>query len=190
MRLATKWPVSVDPKTHVEWNDADLTEKGLFDDWGKPGLQQKWTLLLMNVIFYNQGMTFTGCVAETYDRNEDRDCFAERPNAVVHSSAPIGFHRYNLVRLSISPGSFRTGYLTLGTDHMNAIFTKVVITEEGRSPKLFIGKSAGSCLCATSKDENLFEHQFDRGRNGPHWTSICQDVSSAIGVFAMHPVKL
>jgi hypothetical protein len=76
IELVTKWPELVDSKSYVEWDDSDLGISGLFDDWDKPGQQQKWTLLLKDATLCNETSTLQGCVVETFDRDHGRDRFS------------------------------------------------------------------------------------------------------------------
>jgi hypothetical protein len=107
----------------------------------EPGLQQLWTLLLVDVVFHNflikvkdkgdeeyeedkedeeddgecYEQSLQGCVVETYDRNQDRDCFAEHKKTA--SSAPDGTHRYRKIKVCTISSLYGISVITLGTRH-------------------------------------------------------------------------
>jgi len=75
--------------THQEWDDSDLGMADLFFAWNATnGLQQRWTLLLLNAILVNDdpAQTLEVRVVETYNRQRSHDCFAEN---VPRLSLPI-----------------------------------------------------------------------------------------------------
>ncbi|KAG0223078.1 hypothetical protein BGX31_008719 [Mortierella sp. GBA43] len=131
LRLVSDCPAQINPDTHVEWKESDLGILGLFDEWIKPGLQMVWTLLLADVIFMNPTQSLRGLVVETYDRDHQRDCFAEHRDKKTPLSTPDELSRYKLIKVSSRPAMYGNPMITLGTKQMNAIFTKVILQVHG-----------------------------------------------------------
>ncbi|KAG0196712.1 hypothetical protein BGX31_005205, partial [Mortierella sp. GBA43] len=82
----------------------------------------------------------------TYDRNHERDSFAERKDTKAISSAPSGNHWYE--RIKVSSRSAMLGgssVIVVGTERMNVIFTNAVLKDsEKGSEEMEIGQSAGA----------------------------------------------
>lgn len=161
VEVVKEWPVLVDPSTHVEWDDTDLGIEGLFNDLEEsPGLQQKWTLLLKDVVLCHRTRTVQCCVVETYDRNHRRDSFAERQDTKAISSAPSGDHCYERIKVSSRPAmSGGSSVIIVGTE-MNAIFTNVALKDEKDSHEVGIGQSAGAGSFEPSPTTRVFLSKY------------------------------
>ncbi|KAK3808341.1 MAG: hypothetical protein J3Q66DRAFT_354571 [Benniella sp.] len=126
--IEDEWPAFVDRETHVEWND-DLAIPNLLDGWDTPGccLQQTWASLLVDVVLVNPTKAGQGLVVETYCRNQDHDCFAERTDRKAAPDQSAEGHMYKHVKVCSRPTSYGSSCIVLGTKAMNALFPLMLL---------------------------------------------------------------
>ncbi|KAF9345364.1 hypothetical protein BGX34_004826, partial [Mortierella sp. NVP85] len=153
-RKVSDWPSLVNSDHFIERDDSDLGINGLFDVWGESeGLQQKWTLLLVDAILVSADQTCQGRTVETYNRNRSEDAFAEHLGKKALSSVPSDEGVYKKIMVCTRPVE-SSNYITLGTTTMNAIFTVAAFKNSDGVREVGVGATACADYfraCATTR---------------------------------------